>query len=181
MRGDVDAVFSALSDERRRAVVELLASRGSATATELSGELPVTRQAVAKHLASLDGAGLVSVTRRGREARYELTPQPLSEALDWIERVGGQWDRRLAALRRHLADPESFGLVVRQPDGAVFGERPVGVVRDLPRMAVGIHEDAGFGASRRSALPLWRSWRRRPRLPPGHDRPRRRRRRCRQA
>ena len=69
MRGDVDAVFSALSDECWRAVVELLASRGSATATELSGELPVTRQAVAKHLASLDGAGLVSVTRRGRQVR----------------------------------------------------------------------------------------------------------------
>src|SRR5262245_40154368 len=109
MRGDVDAVFSALSDERRRAVVELLAARGSATATELAGELPVTRQAVAKHLASLDGAGLVSVTRLGREARYELTPEPLSEAIGWIERVGGHWDRRLAALRRHLADPGPSG------------------------------------------------------------------------
>jgi DNA-binding transcriptional ArsR family regulator len=104
MRGGVDAVFSALADERRRAVVELLAARGSATATELAGELPVTRQAVAKHLASLDVAGLVSVTRRGREARYELTPQPLAEAIDWIERVGAQWDGRLAALRRHLSE-----------------------------------------------------------------------------
>jgi DNA-binding transcriptional ArsR family regulator len=104
MRGGVDAVFSALADERRRSVVELLATRGSATATELAGELPVTRQAVAKHLSSLGEAGLVSVTRRGREARYELTPRPLDDAVAWIERVGAQWDERLAALARHLGE-----------------------------------------------------------------------------
>jgi DNA-binding transcriptional ArsR family regulator len=103
MRGSVDAVFAALADGRRRSVVELLASRGSATATELANELPVTRQAVAKHLASLGEAGLVTVARSGREARYALTPEPLSEAVAWIEQVGGQWDDRLAALRRHLA------------------------------------------------------------------------------
>lgn len=101
MRG-VDAVFSALADERRRSVVELLAARGGATQTELARELPVTRQAVAKHLASLEDAGLVEVTRSGREARYALTPEPLTEAVAWIESVGGQWDERLAALRRHL-------------------------------------------------------------------------------
>jgi DNA-binding transcriptional ArsR family regulator len=98
----VDAVFSALADERRRVVLELLAERESATATELAAELPVTRQAVAKHLDSLGEAGLVSVTRRGREARYELTPEPLADAVGWIERVGSQWDERLAALGRHL-------------------------------------------------------------------------------
>jgi DNA-binding transcriptional ArsR family regulator len=104
MRGGVDAVFSALADERRRSVLELLAARGSATATELAHELPVTRQAVAKHLSRLDEAGLVTVRRQGREARYELTPRPLSEAVAWIARVGAQWDDRLAALGRHLAD-----------------------------------------------------------------------------
>jgi DNA-binding transcriptional ArsR family regulator len=102
MRGGVDAVFSALADERRRSVVELLAARGSATATELAYELPVTRQAVAKHLASLGEAGLVTARRQGREARYELTPKPLDDAVAWIERVGAQWDERLAALGRHL-------------------------------------------------------------------------------
>jgi DNA-binding transcriptional ArsR family regulator len=102
VRGGVDAVFSALADERRRSVVELLAERGSATATELAADLPVTRQAVAKHLASLGQAGLVSRTRSGREARYELTPEPLADAVAWIERVGASWDERLAALRRHL-------------------------------------------------------------------------------
>jgi DNA-binding transcriptional ArsR family regulator len=104
MRGDVDAVFSALADGRRRVVIELLAERGSATATELAGELPVTRQAVVKHLTSLGDAGLVSMTRQGREARYELTPEPLVDAVAWIERVGAQWDERLAALGRLLAD-----------------------------------------------------------------------------
>jgi len=104
MHGGVDAVFSALADSRRRSVVELLAERGSATATELAASLPVTRQAVAKHLASLDEAGLVLRTRRGREARYQHTPEPLAEAVSWIERVGATWDGRLAALERHLGE-----------------------------------------------------------------------------
>jgi DNA-binding transcriptional ArsR family regulator len=104
MHGGVDAVFSALADSRRRSVVELLAERGSATATELAASLPVTRQAVAKHLASLDEAGLVLRTRRGREAHYQLTPEPLAEAVSWIERVGMTWDERLAALERHLGE-----------------------------------------------------------------------------
>lgn len=107
MRGGVDAVFSALADERRRSVVELLAARGSATATELAADLPVTRQAVAKHLASLGEAGLVEMTRSGREARYRLTPEPLGEAVAWIEQVGARWDERLAALERLLDEGRS--------------------------------------------------------------------------
>jgi DNA-binding transcriptional ArsR family regulator len=98
----VDAIFTALADERRREVVELLAARGGATPTELARDLPVTRQAVAKHLAALQDAGLVEVTRSGREARYALTPAPLTDAVAWIEQVGGRWDDRLAALKRHL-------------------------------------------------------------------------------
>jgi DNA-binding transcriptional ArsR family regulator len=109
VRGGVDAVFSALADERRRSVVELLAARGSATATELAADLPVTRQAVAKHLASLGEAGLVSMTRSGREARFELTPEPLVDAVAWIEQVGARWDERLAALQRLLAEPGRDG------------------------------------------------------------------------
>jgi DNA-binding transcriptional ArsR family regulator len=104
MHGGVDAVFSALADGRRRSVVELLAERGAATATELAASLPVTRQAVAKHLASLDDAGLVTRTRRGREARYQLRPEPLSDAVSWIEHVGVTWDMRLAALQQHLEE-----------------------------------------------------------------------------
>jgi DNA-binding transcriptional ArsR family regulator len=98
-----DSVFSALSDPSRRRLVETLAGRESASLTELAAQLPVTRQAVSKHLTALGHAGLVESSRAGRETRYRLTPQPLGEALDWLENVGGQWDERLARLREHLA------------------------------------------------------------------------------
>ncbi len=96
------AVFEALADATRRQVVRRLAEGGPATATELAGELPVTRQAVAKHLATLADAGLVVSDRQGRETRYQLTPQPLSEAVSWMAAVGSQWDDRLEALQRYL-------------------------------------------------------------------------------
>ena len=95
-------VFDALADPNRRYVVQALAERGAATATELAGELNVSRQAVAKHFAALSDAGLVESRREGRETLYELTPEPLTNALDWMADVGGRWDRRLDALRRHL-------------------------------------------------------------------------------
>lgn len=78
-------------------------ARGSASQTELAGELPVTRQAVAKHLTTLSEAGLVRAERRGRETRYELDSRPLGDAAAWLERVGAEWDDRLAALARHVA------------------------------------------------------------------------------
>jgi DNA-binding transcriptional ArsR family regulator len=83
-------VFSALADPSRRQVIDYLAQRGTATATELTGELPITRQAVAKHLSTLADAGLVESQRLGRETRYHLTV------------VGQEWDERLGALRTHL-------------------------------------------------------------------------------
>jgi DNA-binding transcriptional ArsR family regulator len=98
-----DEIFAALSDPTRRAVVELIGERGEATASELARELPVSRQAVQKHLSSLAAAGLVADRREGREVRYRLTPAPMSEAMSWMATVGGEWDARLAALRRHLA------------------------------------------------------------------------------
>jgi len=97
-----DNVFSALSDGGRRRLLESLATRESASLTELAAQLPVTRQAVSKHLAALSNAGLVEVRRAGRETRYRLTPEPLTDALSWMERVGAQWDERLARLREHL-------------------------------------------------------------------------------
>jgi len=98
-----DSVFSALSDPSRRRLLETLAARESASLTELAGQLPVTRQAVSKHLAALGEAGLVAAARVGRETRYRLTPEPLGEALDWVERIGDRWDERLARLRDHLS------------------------------------------------------------------------------
>ncbi len=101
-----DGVFSALSDPGRRRLLETLAGRESASLTELAAQLPVTRQAVSKHLAALGKAGLVEAERAGRETRYRLTPEPLGEAAAWIEQVGSAWDARLARLREHLARTE---------------------------------------------------------------------------
>jgi len=99
----VTDVFAALADPNRRHLLETLA-RHESTATELAADLPVTRQAVAKHLAALREAGLVDARRAGRETRYRLTPGPLAGALAWIGEVGGAWDARLESLRRHLAE-----------------------------------------------------------------------------
>jgi DNA-binding transcriptional ArsR family regulator len=98
-----DAVFGALSDGTRRHLLALLGKRGEASATELARDLPVTRQAVQKHLGTLSGAGLVSARRSGREVLYRPTPAPMSEAMAWMAEVGAQWDDRLAALERQLA------------------------------------------------------------------------------
>jgi DNA-binding transcriptional ArsR family regulator len=100
-------VFDALADPNRRYVVQALAQRPTATATELAAELPVTRQAVSKHLAALGSAGLVDSERDGRETRYRLTPGPLGEAMDWMAEVGADWDTRLTRLRDHLSGDRS--------------------------------------------------------------------------
>jgi DNA-binding transcriptional ArsR family regulator len=96
-------VFSALADPTRRSVLEEIAARGSATATELAAPLGITRQAVAKHLGVLADAGLVDGRRAGRETRYRPTPAPMGEAISWMTEVGGRWDERLAALERQVA------------------------------------------------------------------------------
>jgi DNA-binding transcriptional ArsR family regulator len=102
-RGGVDRVFAALGDAGRRSLVEAVATRGTATATELAAERPVTRQAVAKQLSTLEEAGLLQATRSGRETRYSVTPAPLEDAVEWMVSVGAAWDERLAALRHSLA------------------------------------------------------------------------------
>ncbi len=96
------AVFSALADPTRRRLLGRLAAQPDATATELAAAEPVSRQAIVKHLQSLDEAGLVAPSRAGREVRYALTPAPLEDAVGWMATVGAQWDRRLARLRGKL-------------------------------------------------------------------------------
>jgi DNA-binding transcriptional ArsR family regulator len=102
--GDAEAgaVFAALADPTRRHLVAMLAEQGGATATGLAAELPISRQAVAKHLATLGRAGLVSESRRGREHRFELDSRPLTDAAAWLTTVGAEWDARLADLQRLL-------------------------------------------------------------------------------
>ena len=97
------AVFAALADPTRRAVLSLVGSHGPLTATQLAAELPVSRQAVVKHLGALRDAGLVGSTKAGRDVRYELRAAALDPAATWIADVGDRWDRRLAALARRAA------------------------------------------------------------------------------
>jgi DNA-binding transcriptional ArsR family regulator len=100
---DIGAVFAALADPTRRQMVSALADGVTLTATGIAADLPITRQAVAKHLAALDHAGLVEAERRGRETHYRLTPAPLGDAAGWMAAVGAEWDSRLDALRRHVS------------------------------------------------------------------------------
>lgn len=102
--GGPDEVFSALADPTRRGLLRRLATGEEATATQLAADLPVTRQAVAKHLDALREAGLVLPVRRGREVLYRLTPEPLAGAVTWISEVGERWDERLAGLEQHLRE-----------------------------------------------------------------------------
>lgn len=96
------AVFDALADPTRRAVLRAVADDGPLSATELAARLPVTRQAVAKHLDLLRAAGLVSAAREGRDVRYRFDARPLDDAVGWISAVGARWDRRLARLQERL-------------------------------------------------------------------------------
>ena len=107
MREAPDAVFAALADPTRRRVLRLVAERGPTSATLLERELPVTRQAIVKHLVVLSRAGLVTGQRAGQEVRYALVPEPLDEVSGWIAEIGVRWDERLARLRQVVLDQET--------------------------------------------------------------------------
>ncbi|HUP86021.1 MAG TPA: metalloregulator ArsR/SmtB family transcription factor [Acidimicrobiales bacterium] len=115
----MDLVFVALADATRRRVLELLADEGGATATQLAGSFPVTRQAIAKHLQVLADAGLATSERRGRETQWTVTPQALAPAIAWMTGLGESgFDDRLAALQRHLGERSA--------------ERGIGGIRSRP-------------------------------------------------
>ncbi|MFJ2832102.1 ArsR/SmtB family transcription factor [Streptomyces sp. NPDC087263] len=96
----VDSVLGALADPTRRQLLDLLAAQGEATATTLAERLPVSRQAVVKHLVVLDAAGLVSGGRVGREVRYAVRPEALNATARWMAGLAADWDRRLANIKR---------------------------------------------------------------------------------
>jgi DNA-binding transcriptional ArsR family regulator len=102
-------VFAALADPSRREIARLVSEFGPLTPTQLAAELPITRQAVAKHLAALAEAGLVERSRDGRETRYQLTPEPFEAAALWMAALGARWDRRLEALRTLVTGPGAAG------------------------------------------------------------------------
>lgn len=95
-----DDLWSAVGDPTRRRMLDLLLARGGGTATTLSAELPVTRQAVAKHLGVLDRVGLVRATPAGRERRYEVDEAQLARAVAQLASVGASWDARLQRIKR---------------------------------------------------------------------------------
>lgn len=103
MRDPQSTVFAALSDPTRRALVETIARDGEATATQLSTQFPMSRQAVTRHLSALADAGLVTTHRVGKEQRYSVELSAMNPAAQWMHDVGQLWDKRLAALTRQLA------------------------------------------------------------------------------
>ena len=100
----MDAVFVAVADPTRRVLLERLRRDGAASIQALAEGLPMTRQAVTKHLDVLKDAGLVRVRRDGRERLHELESAPLEEVDAWLRPYAEAWDDRLAALRRHLGE-----------------------------------------------------------------------------
>ena len=94
-----DELFAALAEPNRRLLLEHIGTRGVATATTLAAALPLTRQAVAQHLAVLESVDLVSSAKSGRERRYTVHVEPLTAAASWMNHVAIQWDARLAAIK----------------------------------------------------------------------------------
>lgn len=107
MRPDIEGVaedvFTALADPSRRGILAALAASGPATATDLAGRLPITRQAIAKHLALLAEAGLVAAEPgERRRVRYRLRSAPMQVAQQFLAALARDWDRQLDALQDHL-------------------------------------------------------------------------------
>lgn len=97
-----DAVFAALADPMRRGILRSVAQRGPLTATSLAEGLPISRQAVAKHLGLLRRAGLVEADRAGRETRFVARTEPLGDLAAWAEATGRRWEDRLDRLRESV-------------------------------------------------------------------------------
>ncbi|HVM09059.1 MAG TPA: metalloregulator ArsR/SmtB family transcription factor [Acidimicrobiales bacterium] len=124
------SVFEALADGTRRSVLVALASHGGATATQLAGSFPVTRQAVAKHLQVLLDAGLVAAERRGRETVFAYVPGSLRTLSEWVEAVdppeAQAWNESVDALHRHLREQQARRGLAPSPGplGAAASARP---------------------------------------------------------
>lgn len=95
----IEEVIGALDDPTRRALLDELASRGEATATQLAASLPITRQAISQHLSFLSEVGLVRGERKGRERWFTVRPERLTETARWLEDLARRWDRRLQTIK----------------------------------------------------------------------------------
>jgi DNA-binding transcriptional ArsR family regulator len=97
---DDDELWEAMADPTRRKLLDLLVARGHATATTLTADMPVSRQAISKHLVILERVGLIDSRRQGREVRYEVREQRLAEATEALAAVANRWDRRLRTIKQ---------------------------------------------------------------------------------
>jgi DNA-binding transcriptional ArsR family regulator len=102
--GGAEQVFVALADPTRRRLLELLGARPPSSASALAAVLPVTRQAIVKHLTVLAECGLVHSRRAGRTVLYEVSSEPLIETAAWLQAVAASWDDRLAGLKRRAEE-----------------------------------------------------------------------------
>jgi DNA-binding transcriptional ArsR family regulator len=100
----MDSLFNALADPTRRSILDALRTRGPLSIQELSHPLPMTRQAVTKHLDQLRTSGLVTVRREGRKRLHQLDPAPLQAMEAWLEPYSRFWGDRLERLQRHLQE-----------------------------------------------------------------------------
>lgn len=111
----VDQVLAALADPTRRRLLDVLGTRPGCSATSLADELPISRQAVVKHLTLLERAGLVTSRRDGREVLFTAAPEPLTTAASWMTTLAATWQERLDLLK---AAAEAEG----NPDTTAEGE-----------------------------------------------------------
>jgi DNA-binding transcriptional ArsR family regulator len=107
---DKETLVAAVTEPTRRQMLDLLLERGESTATALADSLPITRQAVSKHLTVLERAGLVDAGKHGRELRYRLNVERLDEAAQSLGELAAAWDRRLLRIKQ-IAE------AARHPDG----------------------------------------------------------------
>lgn len=106
--GDVDRVLAALADPTRRRLIQLLAAGRPLSASALAGEVPVSRQAVAQHLAVLQESHLVTSRRAGREVLFSVEPEPLVATASWMTELAAAWAERLQRLKQVAeAEPEA--------------------------------------------------------------------------
>ena len=95
-----DELWSAIADPSRRRVLDLVVSHGEVSASWLAGRVPFSRQAVSKHLAVLEQAGLVSRRKQGREVLYQVEAGRLDQATRAMADLAARWDRRLGTIKR---------------------------------------------------------------------------------
>ena len=119
-------LWSAIGDPTRRRMLDLLLADGDGTATTLSDQLPVTRQAVAKHLGVLDRVGLVHVTPAGREMRYRVDDAQLARAVAQLAAVGATWDTRLRRIKQIAEAIERTDSGGSDSTTTIDGERTLG-------------------------------------------------------